>query len=42
MKYFDFKKFDLERLDKEKIKQFLLNKQNKNYSSQKVYINLEG
>jgi site-specific recombinase XerD len=31
--YFDFKKFNLEKIDEEKIKQFLLNKQSKNYSS---------
>jgi len=31
--YFDFKKFNLEKIDEEKIKQFLLNKRSKNYSS---------
>jgi site-specific recombinase XerD len=31
--YFDFKKSNLEKIDEEKIKQFLLNKQSKNYSS---------
>lgn len=39
--YFKFKKFDLERIDEEKIKQFLLNKQSENYSSQTInfYLN---
>ena len=32
--YFDFKKINLEIIDEEKIKQFLLNKQDKEYSSQ--------
>ena len=32
--YSDFKKFNLEKIDEENIKQFLLNKQDKNYSSQ--------
>jgi len=31
--YFDFKKFNLEKIDEENIKRFLLNKQDKNYSS---------
>jgi len=34
--YFDFKKFNLEKIGEEKIKQFLLNKQSKNYSSQTI------
>lgn len=34
--YFDFKKFNLEKIDEEKIKQFLLNKQSKDYSPQTV------
>ncbi|MBU0879728.1 site-specific integrase [Patescibacteria group bacterium] len=34
--YFDFKKFNLEKIDEENIKQFLLNKQDKNYSSQTI------
>ena len=40
-KYFDFKKFNLEKIDEENIKQFLLNKQDKNYSSQTInfYLN---
>jgi site-specific recombinase XerD len=38
--YLDFKKFDLEKIDEEKIKQFLLNKQSKNYSSQTVNLYL--
>jgi len=38
--YFDFKKFNLEKIDEEKIKQFLLNKQSKNYSSQTVNLYL--
>lgn len=38
--YFDFKKFNLEKVDEEKIKQFLLNKQNKNYSSQTINLYL--
>ncbi|MBM3205871.1 integrase, partial [Candidatus Shapirobacteria bacterium] len=38
--YFDFKKSDLEKIDEEKIKQFLLNKQDKNYSSQTVNLYL--
>lgn len=38
--YFDFKKFNLEKLDEEKIKRFLLNKQDKNYSSQTVNLYL--
>ena len=39
--YFDFKKFNLEKIDEENIKQFLLNKQDKNYSSQTInfYLN---
>ena len=39
--YFDFKKFNLEKIDEENIKQFLLNKQAKNYSSQttNLYLN---
>ena len=31
--YLDFKKFNLGKIDEDKIKQFLLNKQSKNYSS---------
>lgn len=38
--YFDFKKFNLEKIDEEKIKQFLLSKQSKNYSSQTVNLYL--
>jgi site-specific recombinase XerD len=38
--YFDFKKFNLEKIDEENIKQFLLNKQSKNYSSQTVNLYL--
>jgi len=38
--YFDFKKFDLEKIDEENIKQFLLNKQDKNYSSQTINLYL--
>lgn len=38
--YFDFKKFNLEKIDEEKIKQFLLNKQDKNYSPQTVNLYL--
>jgi len=38
--YFDFKKFNLEKIDEEKIKQFLLNKQDKNHSSQTVNLYL--
>ena len=38
--YFDFKKLNLEKIDEEKIKQFLLNKQSKNYSSQTVNLYL--
>ncbi|MDI6883391.1 MAG: tyrosine-type recombinase/integrase [Patescibacteria group bacterium] len=38
--YFDFKKFNLEKIDEEIIKQFLLNKQSKNYSSQTVNLYL--
>jgi len=38
--YFDFKKFNLEKIDEEKIKQFLLNKQDKNYSSQTINLYL--
>lgn len=38
--YFDFKRFNLEKLDEEKIKRFLLNKQDKNYSSQTVNLYL--
>jgi len=34
--YFNFKKFNLKKIDEENIKQFLLNKQDKNYSSQTV------
>ncbi len=34
--YFDFKKFNLEKKDEENMKQFLLNKQDKNYSSQTI------
>jgi site-specific recombinase XerD len=38
--YFDFKKFDLEKIDEENIKEFLLKKQNKNYSSQTINLYL--
>ena len=38
--YFDFKKFNLEKIGEENIKQFLLNKQDKNYSSQTVNLYL--
>lgn len=38
--YFDFKKINPERIDEEKIKQFLLNKQDKNYSSQTINLYL--
>jgi len=38
--YFDFKKFNLEKIDEENIKQFLLNKQSKNYSSQTINLYL--
>jgi len=38
--YFDFKKINLEIIDEEKIKQFLLNKQDKEYSSQTVNLYL--
>ena len=39
--YFDFKKFNLEKIDEENIKQFLLNKQDKNYSSQTINLYLK-
>ena len=38
--YFNFKKFNLEKIDEENIKQFLLNKQSKNYSSQTINLYL--
>jgi len=38
--YFGFKKFNLEKIDEEDIKQFLLNKQDKNYSSQTINLYL--
>ena len=38
--YFDFQKINLEKIDEEKIKQFLFNKQDKNYSSQTVNLYL--
>lgn len=38
--YFDFKKFNLEKINEENIKQFLLNKQDKNYSSQTINLYL--
>lgn len=38
--YFDFKKFNLEKIDGENIKQFLLNKRDKNYSSQTINLYL--
>jgi len=38
--YFSFQKINLEKIDEEKIKQFLLNKQSKNYSSQTVNLYL--
>jgi len=34
--YFNFKKFNLEKIDEENLKQFFLNKQSKNYSSQTI------
>jgi len=38
--YFEFKKLNLEKIDEEKIKQFLLDKQDKNYSSQTINLYL--
>ncbi|MCA1901941.1 MAG: site-specific integrase [Candidatus Hydrogenedens sp.] len=38
--YFDFKNYNLEKIDEEKIKQFLLDKQDKNNSPQTVNIYL--
>jgi len=38
--YFEFQKINLEKIDEEKIKQFLLNKQSKNYSSQTINLYL--
>ncbi|MDD3773667.1 MAG: tyrosine-type recombinase/integrase [Patescibacteria group bacterium] len=38
--YFDFKKFNLGKIDEEKIKQFLLNKQNKKYAPQTINLYL--
>lgn len=38
--YFDSKKFNLEKIDEEKIKQFLLDKQSRNYSSQTINLYL--
>ena len=38
--YFDFKKFNLEKIDEENIKWFLLNKQDKNYSLQMINLYL--
>jgi integrase/recombinase XerD len=38
--YFNFQKIDLERIDEENIKEFLLNKQSKNYSSQTINLYL--
>jgi site-specific recombinase XerD len=38
--YFNFKKFNLGKIDEENIKQFLLNKQDKNYSSQTINLYL--
>jgi len=38
--YFDFKKFNLEKIDEQNIKQFLLNKQDENYSSQTINLYL--
>jgi len=38
--YFDFKKLNLEKIDEGNIKQFLLNKQGKNYSSQTINLYL--
>ena len=38
--YFGFKKFNLEKIDEENIRQFLLNKQDKNYSSQTINLYL--
>jgi len=38
--YFDFKKLSLEKIDEENIKQFLLNKKDKNYSSQTINLYL--
>lgn len=39
-KYFDFKKFNLKKIDEQNIKQFLLNKQDKNYSPQTINLYL--
>src|SRR3989338_4106482 len=38
--YFSFQKINLEKIDEDKIKQFLLNKQSKNYSSQTINLYL--
>lgn len=38
--YFNFKKLDLEKIDEENVKRFLLNKQDKNYSSQTINLYL--
>ena len=38
--YFNFQKINLEKIDEEKIKQFLLNKQDKDYSSQTINLYL--
>ena len=38
--YFNFQKINLEKIDEEKIKEFLLNKQSKNYSSQTINLYL--
>ena len=38
--YFNFQKLNLEKIDEEKIKEFLLNKQSKNYSSQTINLYL--
>jgi len=38
--YFNFKRSNLERINEDKIKQFLLNKQDKNYSSQTINLYL--
>jgi len=40
--YFYFKKFNLEKIDEENIRQFLLDKQDKSYSSQTINLYLNG
>ena len=41
-KYFYSKKFNLEKVDEENIRQFLLDKQDRNYSSQTINLYLNG